>query len=180
MGHRAERLIRLVLLALVCGQAACSSLRPCALHCPSNCPGGTPLAPESALPSVQTLEELPRSYFAGFINPGASTAKPQLTLLEPYQAGKVPVVLIHGLFSDARSWADMVNDLRAAPGFGERFQLWVFSYPTGQGFLQSAAALRTQLRAAVLNLDPQQSDPALAKIVLVGHSMGGLVARYYV
>ena len=129
---------------------------------------------------MQSLEELPRSYFAGFINPAASTATPRLTFLEPYQAGKIPVVLIHGLFSDGRSWADMVGDLRATPGFCERFQLWVFHYPTGQGFLQSAAALRTQLRGAIENLDPQHGDPALRQIVLVGHSMGGLIAKLQV
>jgi len=190
MGHRAERLFWLALVALACGQAGCSSLRPCALHCQSpslatqeKYVGGTALAAEpsaAAAPVVETLEESPRSYFAGFINSGADTASPRLTLLEPYQSGKVPVVLIHGLFSDPRSWTDMVGDLRAAPGFGERFQLWAFRYPTGQGFLQSAAALRTQLRSAILSLDPQQCDPALRSMVLVGHSMGGLIAKLQV
>jgi pimeloyl-ACP methyl ester carboxylesterase len=89
-------------------------------------------------------------------------------------------VLIHGLFSDPQSWADLVNDLRAAPGFAARFQLWVFRYPTGQGFLQSAAVLRNELRTAVEELDPDVNDPALQQIVLVGHSMGGLVAKLQV
>jgi pimeloyl-ACP methyl ester carboxylesterase len=100
--------------------------------------------------------------------------------LEPYQPGKVPLVLIHGLFSDPHSWADMTNDLRATPGFCQRFQIWMFRYPTGQGFLRSAATLRAELAAAVEMCDPAGTDPALRQIVLVGHSMGGLIAKLQV
>lgn len=139
-----------------------------------------PLAADYTAPLAVTLQEAPRSYFAGFIEPGGSTTRPRLALLEPYQPGKIPVVLIHGLFSDPQSWADMINDLRATPGFADRFQLWVFRYPTGRGFMQSATALRQQLNAVVTALDPESHDPALRNIVLVGHSMGGLIAKLQV
>jgi pimeloyl-ACP methyl ester carboxylesterase len=90
------------------------------------------------------------------------------------------VVLVHGLFSDPLSWADLVNDLHATPGFTDRFQIWLFRYPTGQGFLQSAAALRRELRGAVEAVDPGRSDLALGQMVLIGHSMGGLIAKLQV
>jgi pimeloyl-ACP methyl ester carboxylesterase len=139
-----------------------------------------PLAADLSAPLAKTLEEAPRTYLAGFIEPGGATTTARLGFLEPYQPGKVPVVLIHGLFSDPQSWADLINDLRAAPGFAQRYQLWVFRYPTGQGFLQSAATFRTELRAAIAQLDSSGSDPALRSIVLVGHSMGGLIAKLQV
>jgi pimeloyl-ACP methyl ester carboxylesterase len=139
-----------------------------------------PLAIDLSAPLAKTVEEAPRSYFAGFIDPGGAATSARLTFLEPYQPEKSPVVLIHGLFSDPQSWADLVNDLRAAPAFAERHQLWVFRYPTGQGFLQSAAALRRELHAATTSLDPQQQDAALGRMVLVGHSMGGLIAKLQV
>ncbi|WP_254506718.1 esterase/lipase family protein [Anatilimnocola floriformis] len=141
---------------------------------------GQPLAKDLTAPLAMTLEAAPRTYFAGFIEPGGATNQPRLTMLEPYQPGKTPLVLIHGLFSDPQSWADMINDLRAAPGFSQRHQIWVFRYPTGRGFLQSATALRTEMRALVAALDPTKSDPALHHIVLVGHSMGGLIAKLQV
>jgi pimeloyl-ACP methyl ester carboxylesterase len=109
---------------------------------------------------------------------GAATA--QLLFLDPYQPGKVPVVLIHGLFSSPEDWADAIGHLHAAPGFADRFQIWAFRYPTGQGFLQSAAALRTQLRDVVDTLDPQRIEQSLHRMVLVGHSMGGLIAKLQV
>jgi pimeloyl-ACP methyl ester carboxylesterase len=107
-------------------------------------------------------------------------SRTELAFLESYRPGKVPVVLIHGLFSEPETWTAMVGDLQACPSFAERYQIWTFRYPTGQGFLQSAAALRRELRAAVDRLDPQAQDAALRQMVLVGHSMGGLIAKLQV
>lgn len=138
------------------------------------------LANDLTAPIAVTLDHTPRTYFAGFIEPGSGITRARLNMLEPHQRGKIPVVLIHGLFSDPLSWADMINDLRATPGFLDRYQIWVYRYPTGQGFLQSATVLRNELRAAVTMLESKQADPALHRMVLVGHSMGGLVAKLQV
>lgn len=142
--------------------------------------GSVPLAADLSASLALTLDEAPRTYLAGFVDPGGPTDLARLSFLEPYQPGKIPVVLIHGLFSDPLSWADLINDLRAQPEFAQRFQIWLFRYPTGQGFLQSAAALRRELRAALEQIDAAQRDPALQRVVLVGHSMGGLVAKLQV
>jgi pimeloyl-ACP methyl ester carboxylesterase len=142
--------------------------------------GPFPLAADLSAPLATTLEDAPRTYFAGFVEPGAAASMTKLAFLEPYHPGKVPVVLVHGLFSDPLSWGDLVNDTRAAPGFDRRYQIWTFRYPTGQGFLQSAAALRRELRAAIEAHDPHRRDPALRKVVLVGHSMGGLISKLQV
>jgi pimeloyl-ACP methyl ester carboxylesterase len=101
-------------------------------------------------------------------------------MLEPRQPGRIPVVFIHGLASDEGTWYDMINELRAWPVFQRRFEPWVFHYPTGASFLQSAAALRRQLTDAVTRLDPAGADPGLRNVVLVGHSMGGLHAKLQV
>jgi hypothetical protein len=74
----------------------------------------------------------------------------------------------------------MLNELRAWPTFHRRFEAWLYHYPTGASFLQSAAELRRELTSAVRRLDPQGTDPALKSLVLVGHSMGGLHAKLQV
>lgn len=153
---------------------------PVQVHQVSAASGMLPLANDLSAPLAEMLNDAPRAYLAGFVDPGGAAASARLNLLEPYQPGKIPVVLIHGLYADPLSWSDMVNDLQATPGFADRHQLWLFRYPTGQGFLQSAGALRRELRAAVQELDPQRHDPALRQIVLVGHSMGGLIAKLQV
>jgi len=50
-------------------------------------------------------------------------------------------------------------------------------YPTGQPFWISAAQFRADLAEARHTLDPTGQEPALDQMVLIGHSMGGLIAR---
>jgi pimeloyl-ACP methyl ester carboxylesterase len=50
-------------------------------------------------------------------------------------------------------------------------------YPTAQPFWISAAMLRRDLAEVRRVLDPQHREPALDQMVLIGHSMGGLLAR---
>jgi pimeloyl-ACP methyl ester carboxylesterase len=140
-------------------------------------PGALPLAADLTAPLAKIIQDNPRTYLAGFVQSGTEYQQSRLTFLEPYQVGKTPIVFIHGLYSDPQSWADMENDLRAIPGFCDRFQVWFFRYPTGQGFLRSAAELRSELQAAIQACDPDCADPELRQMILVGHSMGGLIAK---
>ena len=71
----------------------------------------------------------------------------------------------------------MFNALQADPGLRERFQFWVYFYPTGDPYLATAADLRRSLDKLRTDLDPNHKDPALDEMVLVGHSMGGLVSH---
>lgn len=114
------------------------------------------------------------------LDPGISNAKEQLFMIEPYQPGKYPLVLIHGLLSSPQVWRNVANEVLARPDLRSQFQLWAFRYPTGEPFPESAAALRRELQAAVKQLDPGNHDPAMYQMVLVGHSMGGLVAKLQV
>lgn len=104
-------------------------------------------------------------------------AQEGLFLLEPYQRGKIPVVLVHGILSNPVAMMDLANDLRAAPGFATHFQLWGFRYLTEKPFLFSAALLRRRLYQIAATVDPEMEDPALYQTVLIGHSMGGLISE---
>lgn len=135
------------------------------------------LARDLSSPFAYTLRESPRKFTEGFLNPGDADIKPKLFMMEPYQRGKIPVVFIHGLWSDAITWADTVNTLRAQGDLYRRYQFWSFQYPTGGELLESAAELREKLLLAREQFDPQHQDMAMEQIILVGHSMGGLVAQ---
>ena len=71
----------------------------------------------------------------------------------------------------------MFNDLRANPDVRQNYQFWFYLYPTGQPFWTSAAQMREDLARMRQELDPQRREPALDQMVLVGHSMGGLVSK---
>jgi pimeloyl-ACP methyl ester carboxylesterase len=97
-------------------------------------------------------------------------------LLEPFDPRKIPVILVHGLWSSPMTWMEMFNDLRAVPELRERYQFWFYLYPTGQPFWVSAADFRDDLREVQQTLDPDNASAPLQRMVLVGHSMGGLVS----
>ncbi|NCY02763.1 MAG: alpha/beta fold hydrolase, partial [Planctomycetia bacterium] len=140
------------------------------------------LAADLTAPLLDMLETLPRANaIEGFIQPfGRGDTQPKLEFLRPHRPGKIPVVFIHGLASDEGTWFDLINELQAWPTFHRRYEAWLYHYPTGASFLQSAAVLRRDLAAAVRQLDPAAADPALRSLVLVGHSMGGLHAKLQV
>jgi pimeloyl-ACP methyl ester carboxylesterase len=122
-----------------------------------------------------------RSEFAGFLDGTFfDRAQAQLTGLAPYRPGQIPVVFIHGTGSSSGRWANLINDLQGDPVIREKFQFWSFTYATGNPTSYSAAKLREDLQAAVQSLDPQRKDPALRQIVLIGHSQGGLLAKWLV
>jgi hypothetical protein len=137
------------------------------------------LAGDLSAPWALTLLDPNRSRveYGGFFRPEDTADTTGLYMLEPYQAGKVPVVMVHGLISGPWTWTDVINELRADPLLRERYQLWVFRYPTGGPLLHAAARLRSELRAARQAVDPTHADPALDRMVLLGYSLGGLISK---
>ncbi len=132
----------------------------------------TPLAYALDLPCFKDIDQST----LGLLRPDAKEVRKGLYMLEPYQSNKIPVLMIHGLWSSPLTWMEMFNDLRAQPELRANYQFWFFQYPTGQPFWQSATELRQTLAELHNRLDPRHQSPALDQMVLVGHSMGGLVA----
>ncbi len=100
-----------------------------------------------------------------------------LYMVQPYEPGKIPVVLVHGLWSSPMTWMEMFNDLRSTPEIRDNYQFWFYLYPTGQPFWLSAAQLRRDLAELRQVLDPHHQEPSLDQMLLVGHSMGGLISK---
>jgi hypothetical protein len=135
------------------------------------------IAKDLSAPLVYALQGQQFTFLNYFVYPSEIENAGNLRLIEPYQRGKVPIVLIHGLLSDELCWVELVNELFAHPGFIEHFQILSFQYPTGNSFLRSASVLREQLASFRRQYDPERADPQLSNMILVGHSMGGLVAK---
>lgn len=140
----------------------------------------TPIAKDTSAPFVYRLKNEPAQFLGGFFNPYSDVEESKLFTVEPFQPGKIPVVFAHGLLSDPYTWIEMLNDLQACPWYVQNYQTWVFEYPTGQAFVKSAAELREQLVLARHVFDPGRNDPSLSDMVVVGHSMGGLIAKLQV
>ncbi len=113
----------------------------------------------------------------GLLHPGDAKKLQGLYMLEPFDPNKMPVVFVHGLWSSPITWMEMYNDLRSDPLVRDNYQFWFYLYPTGQPFWYSATQMREDLAMMRRELDPARQAPALDQMVLVGHSMGGLVSK---
>jgi len=98
-------------------------------------------------------------------------------LLEDYDPNKRPIVMIHGLGASPLVWARMSNALWGSPDLRVRFQVWHMVYRTEAPLLISHRRVRSYLDAAWRVLDPEGDDPARSGVVLVGHSLGGVISR---
>lgn len=98
-------------------------------------------------------------------------------LMEPYRPGRIPVVFVHGTASSPARWAEMFNELANDPALWGNYQFWLFTYNTGNPILYSAGILAEGLRKAVDEMDPEGKDPALRRMVVIGHSQGGLLTK---
>ncbi len=100
-----------------------------------------------------------------------------LYLLTPYKKDKIPVVLVHGLMSSPRTWMQMVNTLLSNKTIREKYQFWLFAYPTGLPILYSAYKLRNALLETQRKFDPKHQSQYFNRMIIISHSMGGLLAK---
>lgn len=103
-----------------------------------------------------------------------------LLQIDEFDPKKIPVVFVHGLLCRPSAWTPAVNQLLADPEIRARYQFWFYLYPTGLPVWVSAAKLRSELERYRSALDPSRKNPNLDDVVLVGHSMGGLISSLMV
>lgn len=118
--------------------------------------------------------------FIAMIKPEAFEKRQGLYLLQPYDPNKIPVVFIHGLMSYPYTWVPMINSLFSDVSLNQKYQFWFYAYTTGNPVILNALRLRQTLLQAQSVFDPQGDDPSFSKMVLVGHSMGGVLSQLMV
>jgi hypothetical protein len=85
--------------------------------------------------------------------------------------------MVHGLKSSPDAFRYLINDLSPEPWFREKYQIWLFNYPTGNPWLYTGIRFREYMNNAVKYARSQGPDTNLNKMVIVAHSMGGLISR---
>jgi pimeloyl-ACP methyl ester carboxylesterase len=117
------------------------------------------------------------SSLVSFMSPDNPRFATGIYLIHPYDPNKIPILFVHGLLGTPLSWQNLTNDLCSDPKILEHYQPWFFLYPTGQPVLESSAQLREDLEATQRLFDPSGSAVASHHVVVVAHSMGGLLAH---
>jgi len=132
-----------------------------------------PLAADfTSVASLSVATDRPdRLGFSRLIRPEHYANTARLIPAEPYDPNRIPVLLVHGLESSTVTWFPMYQELMRDPVIRKNYQFWLFSYPSGYPYPYSAQLLRKELER-VRRKHPDHKD-----IVLVGHSMGGVINR---
>ncbi len=100
-----------------------------------------------------------------------------LIALEPPSRERIPLIFVHGLMSRPLTWHNAFNELGADPVLRENYQMFFFRYPTGVPVVYSSARFRSELARLHSELAEAGSHRAAGRMVLIGHSMGGLVSK---
>lgn len=100
-----------------------------------------------------------------------------LYVSSPYDPKRIPLVLVHGLNSSPGTFKRMYNELIREPWFRENYQVWFYSYPTGNNWTFSAARFREEMTKADLYARKNGPVDQWERMVVVGHSMGGVISH---
>ena len=100
-----------------------------------------------------------------------------LYLSEPFDPQRRVAVMIHGLGGGVPTWARLTQAVRHCPELQAGFQVWHLVYNSNAPTLVIRRRAVDYLDAAWREVDPRGDAPARSGMVLIGHSLGGVVAR---
>ncbi|WP_189385605.1 esterase/lipase family protein [Advenella faeciporci] len=105
---------------------------------------------------------------------------PHIYMMQPYDPDRRIILMLHGLASSPEAWVNMTNEILGDEELRREFQVWLVSYPTNMPVIVNHATIRRLLQETLRNFDPHGQAVASRGLVVVGHSMGGLIARLMV
>jgi pimeloyl-ACP methyl ester carboxylesterase len=131
-----------------------------------------PVAADLTAPAALLITETQPQNFGlnGLLHTDQFAKSAKVVMVAPYRTNRIPLIFIHGLGDSPVTWVPMINGLNSSPEIRAKYQIWVFRYPSGLPYPLSAALFRRYLTAIY------QKYPDTPKAILIGHSMGGLVA----
>ena len=124
--------------------------------------------------------EFNRQSLLGLFGRDHGIDQPRLYLMQPFDPQRRIIVMLHGLASSPEAWVNVANELLADEELRSAFQVWQVYYPTSMPLPASHAAIRQVLLATLQYFDSEGKTAASHGLVLVGHSMGGILARLMV
>ncbi len=92
----------------------------------------------------------------------------------PTPCAAPPVILVHGLYHNPAAWFVFRKRLAAA-GFGDARAYAYSSF--GPSFAQIVSDLAQLIRETAASTRPLAAHPSCGRVLLVGHSLGGLIIR---
>lgn len=137
------------------------------------------LAEDVSAPYAQLLERtrLKRLAWWGMIGGAEVGKRSGLFLLDDYDPNKTPIIMIHGVAGSPLIWARLSNAIMGDPELHRRYQIWHIVYQSNAPLLVERYRVQHYIDEAWNVVDPDGHAPARQGVVLIGHSMGGVIAR---
>jgi pimeloyl-ACP methyl ester carboxylesterase len=108
---------------------------------------------------------------------GEVLEKPRVYLMQPYDPKRRVIIMLHGLASSPEAWINVANEVLGDETLRKNFQVWQVYYPTNAPLAFNQNAIRQAIQGTLQAFDPEGHNPASQNVVLIGHSMGGVLAR---
>ena len=106
--------------------------------------------------------------------------RPHLYMMQPYDPDRRILLMIHGLASSPEAWVNVANEVLGDEVLRREFQIWQVYYPTNVPLVLNQSAIRRAFTSTLRHVDPEGTARASRDSVLIGHSMGGVLARLLV
>jgi len=106
--------------------------------------------------------------------------EPRVLLMQPWDPDRLTVVMLHGLASSPEAWVNVANEVLGDEQLRRHYQVWQVYYPTNAPIAVNLMQIRRALDATIRHFDPGGTTRATHHMMLVGHSMGGVIARLLV
>ncbi|MCD1606400.1 esterase/lipase family protein [Stutzerimonas kunmingensis] len=125
---------------------------------------------------------LARSGFASqslltLVGKGEVLEKPHVYLMQPYDPNRRIIIMLHGLASSPEAWINVANEVLGDEALRQNYQIWQVYYPTNAPLAFNNKAIRTALEQTLEHFDPSGTAQASRDMVVIGHSMGGVLSR---
>jgi pimeloyl-ACP methyl ester carboxylesterase len=111
---------------------------------------------------------------------GEVLEKPRVYLMQPYDPKRRVIIMLHGLASSPEAWINVANEVLGDETLRKNFQVWQVYYPTNAPLAFNRYAIRKAIQQTLQAFDPEGNNRASQDVVLIGHSMGGVLARLLV
>lgn len=102
-------------------------------------------------------------------------ARMGLYRVSPFDPSKQVCVLVHGIYSSPTTWDTTLNRIFEHKELRERYEFWTFGYPTGAPIPFLASEFRESLHE--MSTFRAGAGASAQEMVIVGHSMGGLLSK---
>lgn len=137
------------------------------------------LAADWSAPNIFYWEmcELDDLTIQNVLMPGRFMEETGVYFITPYDPEKIPVVFVHGLVSSPDAFKNLINELSPEPWFRQNYQIWAYNYPTGNPWIFSSMKFRDVMRNACTYARTKGNDRNLNRMVIIGHSMGGVLTH---